>query len=251
MLNKLKQLFKKNIYSIYLLIKHYFKNKKGRKFKVNLIEQITITLFKLKYSLPDRILETLFNIDHVTISRLVNRISKFISEIKVINDKEAEYYIVDTTTLRIGKGKCKESYSGYKHHHGIKFQVIVDNNSNIVEVSNFYLSSVHDKKIFLKEYKVISEKIDKSLQILADKAYVGLEEFNVITPSKHNELRYRKDKALAKIENKDISTKRIKVEHNFAYLKKFRILNNNVHYSMHKIQTFFKAISNIFNLSIS
>ena len=46
---------KKVIYSIYMKIKSNFKNKLGRKFKVSLIEQISITIFKLKYNLPDRV----------------------------------------------------------------------------------------------------------------------------------------------------------------------------------------------------
>ena len=46
---------KKIIYSIYMKIKSNFKNKLGRKFKVSLIEQISITIFKLKYNLPDRV----------------------------------------------------------------------------------------------------------------------------------------------------------------------------------------------------
>ena len=54
-------------------IKSNFKNKLGRKFKVSLIEQISITIFKLKYNLPDRVLEDIFKIDHVTINRLISR----------------------------------------------------------------------------------------------------------------------------------------------------------------------------------
>ena len=64
---------KKIIYSIYMKIKSNFKNKLGRKFKVSLIEQISITIFKLKYNLPDRVLEDIFKIDHVTINRLISR----------------------------------------------------------------------------------------------------------------------------------------------------------------------------------
>jgi hypothetical protein len=68
---------KKIIYSIYLMIRNEFKKKLGKKFKVSLLEQIMITLFKLRYNLPDRILKDLFHIDHVTIS-IVNYINKFI-----------------------------------------------------------------------------------------------------------------------------------------------------------------------------
>ena len=89
-------------------------------------------------------------------------------------DTELEYYVVDTTTIRIGKGKGKETYSGYKNYHGIKYQVMCDNNSKIVEVSRGYEASIHDKKVFEQEYKEIKDKINQNLEILGDKAYVGL-----------------------------------------------------------------------------
>ena len=46
---------KKIIYSLYMMIKNEFNKKLGRKCKVSLLEQIIITLFKLKYHLPDRL----------------------------------------------------------------------------------------------------------------------------------------------------------------------------------------------------
>ena len=86
-------------------IKFNFKNKLGRKFKVSLIEQISITIFKLKYNLPDRVLEDIFKIDHVTINRIINRISLYISKFNLNSKLDNEFYIVDSTTLRIGKDK--------------------------------------------------------------------------------------------------------------------------------------------------
>jgi len=74
---------KKIIYSIYVMIRNEFKKRLGRKCKVSLLEQIIITLFKLRYNLPDRILEDLFHIDHVTISRIIIRISSYLSKIKI------------------------------------------------------------------------------------------------------------------------------------------------------------------------
>ena len=103
-------------------IKSNFKNKLGRKFKVSLIEQISITIFKLKYNLPDRVLEDIFKIDHVTINRIINRMSLYISKLNLNSKLDNEFYIVDSTTLRIGKDKTKNSYSGYKHHHGVNFK---------------------------------------------------------------------------------------------------------------------------------
>lgn len=141
----------KLIYSIYAFCKSIYRNNRGRKHKVSLLYQIIITIFKLKYNLPDRVLEKLLNIDHVTISRIVNRISIHLGNLRLPNmDTKTNYYVVDTTTIRVGRGKKKETYSGYKNYHGLKYQVICDSESNIIEVSKGYEASIHDKKNIFK-----------------------------------------------------------------------------------------------------
>ena len=215
---------KKIIYSVYMIIKNEFNKKLGRKCKVSLIEQIMITLFKLRYNLPDRILEDLFKIDHVTISRIIIRISLYMTKIKInIKDRDNDYYIVDSTVLRIGKGKNKETYSGYKHHHGIKFQLVINHKSMIEHVSKSYSSSIHDKRLFINEYKV-----------------------NI--PTKRNEVKYKENKNLSKSENKILSSKRIKVEHVFAYIKSYRIMQRLNYYTKNKIEILFNSIANLYNL---
>ena len=242
---------KKIIYSLYMIIKTEFNKKLGRKCKVSLIEQIMITLFKLRYNLPDRILEDLFRIDHVTISRIIIRISTYLSKDNInIKDKESNlFYIVDSTVLRIGKGKNNETYSGYKHHHGVKFQVTINDKSMIEHVSKSYSSSIHDKKLFIKEYKSLMSKINKDLDILGDKGYSGLNEYKVNIPTKRNEVKYKENKNLSKSENKILSSKRIKVEHVFAYIKSYRIMQRLNYYTKDKIDILFNSIANIYNLS--
>ncbi len=242
---------KKFIFSLYMIIKNEFNKKLGRKCKVSLIEQIMITLFKLRYNLPDRILEDLFRIDHVTISRIIIRISTYLSKVNInIKDKESNlFYIVDSTVLRIGKGKNNETYSGYKHHHGVKFQVTINDKSMIEHVSKSYSSSIHDKKLFIKEYKSLMSKINKGLDILGDKGYSGLNEYKVNIPTKRNEVKYKENKNLSKSENKILSSKRIKVEHVFAYIKSYRIMQRLNYYTKDKIDILFNSIANIYNLS--
>jgi hypothetical protein len=242
---------KKLIFSLYMIIKNEFNKKLGRKCKVSLIEQIMITLFKLRYNLPDRILEDLFRIDHVTISRIIIRISTYLSKVNInIKDKESNlFYIVDSTVLRIGKGKNNETYSGYKHHHGVKFQVTINDKSMIEHVSKSYSSSIHDKKLFIKEYKSLMSKINKDLDILGDKGYSGLNEYKVNIPTKRNEVKYKENKNLSKSENKILSSKRIKVEHVFAYIKSYRIMQRLNYYTKDKIDILFNSIANIYNLS--
>ncbi len=235
-----------------MLIRNDFKKKLGRKCKVSLLEQIVITLFKLRYNLPDRIMEDLFNIDHVTISRIILRISLYLSKLKITFPKANEnnlYYCVDSTVLRIGKGKNKKTYSGYKHYHGVKFQLVINNENYIKHVSKSYSSSIHDKKLFISEYKNLIKKIDNNLNILGDKGYSGLKELKVEIPIKRNEIKYKENKELIKSENKKLSSKRIKIEHVFAYVKSYRIMQRLNYYTKNKIEIIFNSIANIYNLS--
>jgi DDE superfamily endonuclease len=87
------------------------------------------------------------------------------------------------------------------------------------------------------------------LPILADKAYVGLTKCGVTTPVKRNEKPYKKDKLKTKEENKQLSFKRIKVEHVFASLKSCRILKQLNYYSRKMIGMIFQSLVNIYNLN--
>ena len=247
-LEDLQHIFHKSSLTIYLLLKNRYKHKRGPKFRLSLIEQIVLTLFKLKYNLPDRIMECLFNIDHVTISRCIIRISSMISELN-FKVENSSLYIVDTTTIRIGKGKSMHTYSGYKHHHGLKYQCIVNEHNDIVSITSGIESSIHDKKIFENEYTSVFKKLDQTLSILGDKAYVGLSKYKVKVPLRKNERAFKTDKPTAKINNRVLSTKRIQVEHVFACLKTYRILTNVYYYTKSKLDIFVKAICNIYNLS--
>lgn len=249
-LEDLTPLFKRLSLVIYIHLKSQFKDKRGAPFKVSLTGQIVLTLFKLKYNLPDRVLEYLFHIDHVTISRIINRISKAISCLNITLDTaNSDYYIVDSTTLKIGRGRTPKTYTGYKHYHGIKFQVIINNNSDVYAISDMYEASVHDKKIFDLEYEDLKFKIDNALVILGDKAYMGLEECNVITPIRRNCRFYKNDPDISKLSNNAFSSKRVRIENVFAWFKHFRILQQACYYAIPKVTMFFKAITNIYSLS--
>ncbi len=124
-LQDLHTIFYKSCYLIFNYLKYKEQTRKGPKFKHSLMDRILLTLFKLKYQLPDRVLETLFHIDHVTISRYIARISNLIASLN-LKVNTSSYYIVDTTTLRIGKDKNEHTFSVYKHHHGLKYQCLVN-----------------------------------------------------------------------------------------------------------------------------
>lgn len=126
--------------------------------------------------------------------------------------------------------------------------MICDDNKEIVSVSQGYESSQHDKRIFLSEYKAIKNKLSKILPILGDKAYVGLEDKQVLTSSKLNEKRYKVDPTKAKEKNKTLNKKRVKIEHLFAKLKSYRIVRYANYYSKHNLNLMVQAIFNLISL---
>jgi len=183
-------------------------------------------------------MEILFGLDHVTLSRTINRISHYLEKLK-FNLSYGDV-IVDSTIIKIGKGKNTHTYSGYKHYHSIKFQAVVNEKKQFLDLSQDYDGAMHDKTLFEAEYEKIYEKL-KGKNILADKAYVGLESLGVKTPIRKNHQEY-------KTENRELSQKRIKIEHCFAKLKSYAILHKPVYYSRKQIATLVKAIGNIINL---
>ena len=91
--------------------------------------------------------------------------------------------------------------------------------------------------------------MDKFNKQLLNKGYSGLKKLKVEIPIKRNELRYKENKELVKSNNKNLFSKRIKIEHVFAYIKSYRIMQRLNYYSKHKIEILFNSIANIYNLS--
>ncbi len=77
-----------------------------------------------------------------------------------------------------------------------------------------------------------------------------MNEYNVHIQIKRNEVKYKKNKELIKNNNRVLSSKRIKVEHVFAYIKSYRIMQRFNYYSKDKIDILFNAIANIYNLTL-
>ena len=175
---------KKTILLLYKLVKDFMSSKTGRGFKTDYFKQLIITLTKLKLGLTNRELECFFRVDHVTISRITCRIIEILS-LSNMSKPIKDYLITDTTSIRLSRGTTKKDYGGYKHHKGKKVQITTDPTGFIHSVSGLKPLSMHDYKIFNEEYENLSNELDlKEFYILADKAYVGLSDKNVLTPVK-------------------------------------------------------------------
>ena len=186
---------KKTFLLLYKLVKDFMTDKPGRGFKTPALKQLIITLTKLKIGLTNRELELFFHVDHVTISRITIRIIEILS-LSNMSQPIKDYLITDTTTIRLSKGMTGKDYGGgdapingirYKHHKGKKVQITTYPTGFIHHISKLKNLSTHDFKIFNEEYDSLCKELDlKDFYILADKAYVGLADKNVLTPVKKN-----------------------------------------------------------------
>ena len=226
----------KAVYSAYLLIGKKLQSK-YKPFKLNAVEKITLTLFKLRYTLTDRAIEALFSVDHVTASRVETRVCSLLSKIALKEALSSTYLIVDSTMIPIGRGKVNAGYTGYKKKSAIKIQVICDEDFNIRDVSDGHSASAHDYKIFKREFKRIKSKLDRP--VLGDKAYIGLSDKGVLCPVKSNAL----NKEIETDFNAHLSKRRVKIEHLFAKIKRVKSLYCGFWYRRSKLTTLFKAIA--------
>ena len=168
----------------------------------------------------------IFHVDEATICRAIRRIAPLVERIlkikpeKFLKENELQKLIVDATEQRIQRPKNqREYYSGKKHAHTIKAEMVVDPRRRIIQVSKPYPGRVHDFNIRKQEGSL------PAVPILADLGYQGLQNCHsaaVFIPKKKPKNGSLSD--AEKAENKKLSRRRIVVEHVFAHLKKWQIL---------------------------
>lgn len=112
--------------------------------------------------------------------------------------------------------------------------------------TSFTFGSTHDYKLF----KNSNNFINPNDIILADSGYQGLQKIhkNTIIPIKKN-----KNKRLSKedkVHNHDLSKIRIRIEHVFSWLKRFKILKLHYRNKAKRFCLRFNLICGIFNLHL-
>lgn len=130
--------------------------------------------------------------------------------------------------------------------HAVKFQTIIDASTN--EILNIFadFGKNHDFKIFKNSnLKFLSETV-----ILADKGYQGLQNIhkNTFLPVKKSKSNAKTNKT--KMFNKIINKIRSKIEHVFAFLKRFKIIGYKFRKGRKRIFLRFNLIAGFYNLSL-
>ena len=119
------------------------------------------------------------------------------------------------------KNKQKKYYSGKKKQHTLKSQVIADKKSGQIICTNFSNGKKHDFRLF-KESKI---HINEKVKVGADTAFQGIHKFH-----KNSEIPKKKTKRrpLTKQEketNREISSKRVKIENIISFVKRFKVFS--------------------------
>lgn len=222
----------------------------GRKYHLQTIEDkiLLILVFYRTYCLYE-ILGWVFNLDPSNICRMIEKLMPILEVAadptlkfalkdilrkrkKVRSFEEfAKLYpdlvelVIDSTEQKrkrpTNKKKQKNFYSGKKHQHGFKTQIVIDKKGRIVNVSKSYPARVHDKTLLIKERTL--DKTPEDIKKLLDKAYVKIQKLyprhTIFIPVKRNRWRRTLTRS-EKIKNTLLSKKRVKVEHGISRMKK-------------------------------
>ena len=145
----------------------------------------------------------------------------------------------------------KEHYSGKKKRHTIKTQISVTPSGRILDVSESYPGSVHDKTVIDQEETI--KKFPTKTCLRFDSGYQGVKEDNpdhyIVLPTKKP--KGKELSGLAKEHNRVNSKRRVIAEHAYSRLKKFRILGNLYRGPIQSYNQIFRSIASILNFKLA
>ena len=222
----------------------------GRPYRIgDLREHLLLLLVYYRTYTTHLFLAQIFHVDEARVSRSIRRImplAEWILKIKpekLLSENELQLLIVDAAEPCIERPKNqRDYYSGKKHAHTIKTEIITDPKGRILCVSKPYEGRVHDFKIRKTEGPL------PAVPILADSGYQGLQNEHsagVILPKKKP-----KNGSLSASEqerNTKLARCRIVVEHTFARLKKWHILADRYRGLLDLYAQIFQTIAGLHN----
>lgn len=222
-------------------------------------------LFYFKHYCIQELMALIFRVDQSQVSRWISLLqlpfhqctSKFIDKTRKKVNSLAKLkkvcpnisLIIDATERPIltPKFNQKRVYSGKKHRHTIKNQIIVFK-KQVFDTSDTYVGKTHDFKIFKKH----KNSIPKHIHILADLGYVGIESYlpdnKTFLPNKASQKFPLTD--AEKLQNRLIAKHRVTVEHVLGLMKSNQILAQEFRGSKQLANLSFKAIAGLHNFKM-
>ncbi len=137
--------------------------------------------------------------------------------------EEVDYLLIDSFETPIGRAsineKQRKKYSGKKKMHTLKSQLITDQAGEIIQLDAGFDGPKSDIEIY-RDTKLKKQWLEK--QKLGDKAYLGED---IETPQKKPKGGELTEEEKAK--NREISAKRVIVEHAVRRVKGFKIMRQD------------------------
>ena len=224
----------------------------GRPSKLKMLEdEILLVLIYYRFYVSFQFLEMLFDLDESNICRHIQKIEPILaSAIKINKNRELtqsdlETILMDATEIPIQRPSKNQRkyYSGKKKRHTMKFEIQTDIKGKILAVSRSYNGKTHDFKI-----RKMSDHVPRDAIVLSDSGYQGLQNIHPKTVLPHKRRKKEKLTPEQKAHNRALSSKRVRVEHVFAQLKKFKILGSTYRNFRKKLHLRFNIIAGIYNL---
>jgi len=226
----------------------------GRKKELLLEDQLMMLLMYYRLYISQEFLGIIFNLHNCNVSRQINYLNPLLAQIfkiptKKVSLSEAKLteneiieFFVDATEQQIERPKKgqKRYYSGKKKKHTMKNQIITDKKGKVRAVTKSVPGKKPDKKLFDESKILFPENSD----LTGDLGYYGAS--GITLPNKKP-----KGKELTKEEkqyNKELSKRRITIEHSFGKMKIYQILSQRFRNPLAKHSLIFKNIAGLHNL---
>lgn len=243
----------------------------GRKQKISKLEdRLLVFVIYAKLYPSYLLLEYLFNVDESNICRIIKEFIPILSSKLIINRQgkkitsldelreiipDLDEVLVDATEQKVNRPKKKrirkKYHSGKQKAHTIKTQIVTDKNGIILQASDSSPGRIHDYKYFQETELPSWLEANPNVTALGDSGYQGVNkdypQANFKIPIK----RTRAKKELTrseKIYNTKLRKKRVKIEHTFSRMKKFKILAEKYRNIKEDYSEMFKSIAFLTNL---
>lgn len=243
-----------------------WQKKTGRPSKLSTEDQLLITLEYWREYRTYFHRGNSWGINESTAYRIVRKVENILIKSGLFNlpgkkallesNSEIEVIVVDVSEQEIERPKKKQKsyYSGKQGYHTLKSQVVADlaqrarcdQKSEQVICVRCEKGRVHDFRLW-KESKI---RLNKEIEILGDKGYQGIQKIHQNSQIPHKKKKKEKLSKEQKKANRQLSQRRIVIEHIHRRLKIFRILSSRYRNRRRRFGLRLNLIAGIYNYEL-
>ena len=243
-----------------------WQKKTGRPSKLSTEDQLLITLEYWREYRTYFHLGNSWGVNESTAYRIVRKVENILIKSGLFNlpgkkallesNSEIEVIVVDVSEQEIERPKKKQKsyYSGKQGYHTLKSQVVADlaqrarcdQKSEQIICVRCEKGRVHDFRLW-KESKI---GLNKEIKILGDKGYQGIQKIHQNSQIPHKKKKKEKLSKEQKKANRQLSQRRIVIEHIHRRLKIFRILSSRYRNRRRRFGLRLNLIAGIYNYEL-